>query len=75
MKISLNHLLAETIQAACIQVALDGHKDVGMINFCYEGVWRSAIDAIYSLNMQALLEQMAIDSKNGPVRSLASVCP
>ena len=57
------HQLAETIRAACIQAALAGYEDASMSGLCHEGAWECAIDAIRSLNINAILEQMALDSK------------
>jgi|GEM_PF-559485 len=52
------HQLAETIRAACIQAALDGYEDASMSGLCHEGAWECAIDAIRSLDINAILEQM-----------------
>lgn len=60
--------LAETIRAACIQAALAGYEDAGMSGLCHEGAWECAIDAIRSLNINAILEQMALDSKGSTPR-------
>ena len=62
------HQLAETIRGACIQAALDGYEDASMSGLCHEGAWELAIDAIRSLNINAILEQMTIDLKDGPSR-------
>ncbi len=62
------HKLAETIRAACIQAALDGYEDARMRGLCHEGAWECAIDAIRSLNINAILEQMAADLMDGPPR-------
>jgi hypothetical protein len=56
--------LAETIRAACIQAALAGYEDAGMSGLCHEGAWECAIDAIRSLNINAILEQMEAASGN-----------
>jgi len=60
--------LAETIRAACIQAALAGYEDAGMSGLCHEGAWECAIDAIRSLNINTILEQMASDSKGSVPR-------
>jgi len=56
--------LAETIRAACIQAALAGYEDASMSGLCHEGAWECAIDAIRSLNINAILEQMASASED-----------
>ena len=58
------HQLAETIRAACIQAALAGYEDASMSGLCHEGAWECAIDAIRSLNINAILEQMEATSGN-----------
>jgi len=50
--------LAETIRAACIQAALAGYQDASMSGLCHEGAWECAIDAIRSLDLNAILAQM-----------------
>lgn len=65
-ELSEPHQLAETIRAACIQAALDGYEDASMSGLCHEGAWELAIDAIRSLNIEAILEQMATDLRDSP---------
>jgi len=60
--------LAETIRAACIQAALAGYEDASMSGLCHEGAWECAVDAIRSLNIKVILEQMVTDLKDGPSR-------
>ena len=64
-ELSEPHQLAETIRAACIQAAVDGYEDASMSGLCHEGAWELAIDAIRSLNINAIFEQMATDLKDG----------
>ncbi len=63
-ELSEPHQLAETIRAACIQAALAGYEDARMSGLCHEGAWECAIDAIRSLNINAILEQMASASED-----------
>lgn len=50
--------LAEAVRAACLQAALEGYEDAGMDGLCHEGAWERAIDAIRSLNIDALLKRL-----------------
>lgn len=50
--------LAEAVRAACLQAALEGYEDAAMDGLCHEGAWESAIDAIRSLNIDALLKRL-----------------
>ncbi len=57
--------LAEAIRQACLQAALAGYEDASISGLCHEGAWECAIDSIRSLDINALLEQMRLDSKEG----------
>lgn len=50
--------LAEAVRSACLQAALEGYEDASMDGLCHEGAWESAIDAIRSLNIDALLKRL-----------------
>lgn len=65
-ELSEQRQLAETVRAACIQAALDGYENASISGLCHEGAWECAVDAIRSLNIKAILEQMATDLKDGP---------
>jgi len=49
------HRLARIVQAACIRAALDGYKRAGLSGLCEEGRWEIAIDAIRSLDLDAVV--------------------
>ncbi len=48
---------AETVRTACLQAALDAFEDGGISGLCLEGRWEIAVQAIRTLDLQALLEQ------------------
>jgi hypothetical protein len=49
------HHLAQTVHAACIRAALDGYERAGLGGLCAEGRWEMAIDAIRSLDLDAVV--------------------
>jgi hypothetical protein len=51
--------LAEAIRQACLQAALAGYEDAGLSGLCHQGAWECAIDAIRSLDINAIIEQSA----------------
>lgn len=57
------HHLAEAIRAACVQAALAGYEDAAMSGLCHEGAWECAIDAIRSLDVEAVLREIEVQSK------------
>jgi hypothetical protein len=58
-KLQSNRDLAEAIRQACIAAALEAHEKAGISGLCQEGRWEVAIEAIRSLDLAALLAQMA----------------
>jgi hypothetical protein len=60
-KLQTNRDLAEAIRQACIAAALEAHEQAGISGLCQEGRWEVAIDAIRSLDLGALLAQIAPD--------------
>ena len=60
-KLPMNQDLAEAIRQACIAAALEAHEQAGISGLCQEGRWEVAIDAIRSLDLGALLAQIAPD--------------
>ena len=65
LSLSEQRQLAEAIRQACIQAALAGYEDAGISGLCHEGAWECAIDAIRSLDMNAILEQIVLNSEDG----------
>lgn len=57
--------VAEAIRQACLQAALAGYEDASLSGLCHEGAWECAIDAIRSLNINTLLEQIASGARDG----------
>jgi hypothetical protein len=55
----MNQDLAEAIRRACIAAALEAHEQAGISGLCQEGRWEVAIEAIRSLDLGALLAQIA----------------
>jgi len=49
--------LAAAIRAACVQAALNGYQDARMDGLCHEGAWECAIDAMRSLDLEAVIER------------------
>ena len=60
--------LAETIRVACIQAALAGYEDASISGLCHEGAWECAIDAIRSLNINAIIEQAEPNLRDNSTR-------
>lgn len=50
--------LAEAVREACIAAALDAHEQAGISGLCQEGRWEAAIEAVRSLDLQAVLSQI-----------------
>lgn len=54
--------LAEAVRAACLQAALEAYEDASIDGLCREGAWENALDAIRSLDINALLKRIDRDS-------------
>ena len=52
------HKIAEAVRQACIDTALVAYEDAGINGLCHEGRWECAVDAIRSLDVVAIVEQM-----------------
>ena len=48
--------LAQIVRTACIRAALDGYERAGLSGMCDEGRWELAIDAIRSLDLDAVVQ-------------------
>jgi hypothetical protein len=53
--------VAEAVRAACLQAALSGYEDASMNGLCHEGAWEVAVDAIRSLNVEAIVRRLEKD--------------
>jgi hypothetical protein len=47
--------LAITIREACVKAALEGYEQAAMDGLCHEGAFEAAVDAIRSLDIDAIL--------------------
>ena len=56
--------LAETIRTACLQAALRAYEDAGISGLCEEGRWECAVQAIYGLDLIALVKQSRSPDRN-----------
>ncbi len=50
--------LAETVRAACLRAALDAFEDAGISGLCLEGRWEIAMQAIRTLDLQPIVEEL-----------------
>ena len=49
--------LAHAVRAACLTAALRAYEDAGLGGLCHEGRWECAVDAIRTLDLQALVRR------------------
>jgi hypothetical protein len=47
--------LATTIRDACAKAALEGYEQAATDGLCHEGAFEAAVDAIRSLDLEAIL--------------------
>ena len=52
------HRLAETIQQACIEAALQGYENAAISGLCHEGAWEAAISAIRMVDVDAVIREL-----------------
>ena len=43
---------------ACLMATLQAYKDAGLSGLCHEGRWECAVDAIRTLDLQALMQTL-----------------
>lgn len=53
------HTVAEAVRAACLEAALDGYDRAGMSGLCEAGRWEMVVDALRSLDVDAVVAQVA----------------
>lgn len=46
---------AEAVRAECLRAAVDGYERAGMSGLCEEGRWEMVVDAIKSLDVDAIV--------------------
>ncbi|MDZ7682768.1 MAG: acetyltransferase [Fodinibius sp.] len=51
-----NMALAESIRAACIDVAREGFRDASMSGLCSEGAMEAAVSAMQSLKLEQVIK-------------------
>lgn len=49
------HAVAEAVRAACLQAALDGYERAGLSGLCEAGRWEMVVDALESLDVDAVI--------------------
>ena len=50
---------AEAVRSACLRVAQDGYERAGLGGLCEEGRWEMVLDAIQSLDVNAIVRELA----------------
>ena len=58
----LKQRLAEVVREACLKAARDAYENAGISGLCEEGRWECALDAIRSLDLEAIISAMQNDS-------------
>ena len=58
-KQEIDHRLAEAIRAACLNAARQAYENAGISGLCEEGRWECAVDAIRSLDIEAVIASCA----------------
>ena len=53
--------LAEAVREACLKAAREGYESAGISGLCEEGRWECAVNAIRSLDIEAVI---AVSPKN-----------
>jgi len=54
-KQELDHRLAEAVREACLSAARQAYENAGISGLCQEGRWECAVDAIRSLDVEAVI--------------------
>lgn len=52
-------MIADAVRKACLSAALNAYEQAGISGLCAEGRWELAIDALRSLDLKQVLEQMS----------------
>ena len=59
--------MAEKIRDACMRAALAAHEDAGISGLCMEGRWEIAMQAIRTLDLGSVLEQVQREAGSSEV--------
>ncbi len=51
--------LATTIRDACVRALLEGYEQAAIDGLCHEGAFEAALDALRSLDIEAILRDSA----------------
>jgi len=51
----LKRRLAEAVRDACLKAAREAYENTGISGLCEEGRWECALDAIRSLDIEAVI--------------------
>jgi len=52
--------VAEAVRVACLQTAQQGYERAATDGLCDEGAWEVALDAIRSLDIEKLLQELKL---------------
>ncbi len=55
--------LAEAVRDACAKAALDAYEDAGIRGLCHEGRWEVAVQAIRTLDLDAVIRKRREEGK------------
>ncbi len=55
--------IAEAVREACLRAAQENYELAGLSGLCEEGRWEMVVDALRSLDVEAVLQQFAKQSK------------
>jgi hypothetical protein len=50
--------IAHAVRDACLMATLQAYEDAGLSGLCHEGRWECAVDAIRTLDLQALVQTL-----------------
>lgn len=50
--------LAEIVREVCLRAALDAYESAGISGLCAEGRWELAVQAIRTLDLEQLVEEL-----------------
>jgi hypothetical protein len=53
------HAVAEAVRDACLEAALDGYERAGLSGLCEAGRWEMVVDALRSLDVDAVVAQVS----------------
>lgn len=56
------HRLAAAVRDACIRAASDGYEQAGTSGLCTEGRWEIAVDAMRSLDLDAVINDTTLQA-------------